>query len=61
MPKWIPCEKQMPPAHQYVLTVTNTGEVTVGWAHANGEWAVWELKNSWDITHWMLLPEPPNK
>jgi hypothetical protein len=57
--KWILCEKQMPPAYTDVLTVTNTGEMTIGTAHPNGEWSNWELENTWDITHWMPLPEAP--
>ena len=59
MSKWISCEDKNPEANKEVLTVTNTGEMTIGWAHKNGEWANWELENTWDITHWMPLPERP--
>lgn len=60
MPKWISSEEQSPPELKDVLTVTNTGDMTVGYAYANGEWGSWELENTWDITHWMHLPELPN-
>jgi hypothetical protein len=56
---WISINEKMPPAGEDVLTVTITGVRTIGWTHKNGEWAEWELENTWDITHWMSLPDPP--
>ncbi len=37
MSLWIPYKDRKPPELKDVLTVTNTGEITIGYAYANGE------------------------
>lgn len=62
MSGWIKCSDRMPEDMADVL-VTDGEEVKSMWWNGD-EWDSWVSKysiDSWDVTHWMPLPEPPKE
>lgn len=62
MPVWIPVSERLPEEYKYVLCKTDYG-MEVGY-HCNewgqDEWTTGKFASgSFDVTHWMPLPEPP--
>jgi hypothetical protein len=61
LPRWIPVDERLPEDGQRVLAVTRVGGITeVGEFAFNsrGEWFSTDY-GSWNASHWMPLPEPP--
>lgn len=63
---WIKCSEEMPENGKSVLVVTeNNGYswIDIGYIDEAGYWTIdgeiWDKKSDPAITHWMLLPEPP--
>ena len=63
--RWIPCSERLPEPLQNVIVCTDIKTVTLAWLMddnwyfadtGNGHIEQWGLS---DVTHWMLLPEPP--
>ena len=63
MGEWIKCSERMPEHFSDVL-VTNGVDVEVKWLDENYCWDSFTENNSnirsCEVTHWMLLPEPPS-
>lgn len=66
VPKWISVEERLPPREHNVLVVNGHGYVRMRafWKKEGSKWT-WISNNGFsrenDITHWMPLPEPPEK
>lgn len=64
--EWIKCSEMMPENGKRVLVVTeNNGYswIDIGETFGGGDWLIsgehWYEKSDPAITHWMLLPKPP--
>jgi len=61
LPRWIPVSERLPEDGKRVLAVTRVGglaEVGEFTFNSRGEWFSTDY-GSWNATHWMPLPEPP--
>lgn len=63
---WIKCSEKMPENGKNVLVVIKEDgytDICVGETHGEGNWMIsgefWYEKSDPAITHWMLLPKPP--
>ena len=60
--KWIDCKKELPDVGTWVLAYTRDqvhmlfldDKDPASWLHIDGDWKE-------KVTHWMPLPDPPNK
>lgn len=64
--KWIKCSEKMPENGKNVLVVIKEDgytDICVGETNKSGDWMIngefWYEKSDPAITHWMLLPKPP--
>ena len=64
--QWIKCSEKMPENGKNVLVVTKENgytDICVGETYGEGNWLIngefWYEKSDPAITHWMLLPKPP--
>ena len=57
--KWIPVSERLPEKNTTVIAATDYGLVFQA-LYAYDGWDLWE-GNEVNITHWMLLPEPPKE
>lgn len=60
--RWIPVEDALPEYGEYVLFIRKNREVYVGYYDEKN---TWNTDYQWfcgeNVTHWMPLPEPPEK
>lgn len=65
--EWIPCREMLPEVEKDVIVYTKAWEEHIQIAHIMGDGIMWELSDGefyfpmFDVTHWMPLPEPPEK
>ena len=66
--RWIPCSERLPEIWKEVLVVLNSNgyqSIHIGEMQESGDWMVsgefWYDKGDPALTHWMPLPEPPEK
>lgn len=59
-PQWISVKDRLPNEKQRVIVRCNTVGTTVGW-RLRGEWVTDLGDGGSEVTHWMPLPEPPQK
>lgn len=57
---WISVKERLPNEKQRVIVRCNTVGTTVGW-RLWGEWVTDLGDGGSEVTHWMPLPEPPEK
>lgn len=60
--KWIPCKERLPEYGDYVLFIRKNCDVYVGYYDEKDTWNTdYEWFTGENVTHWMPLPEPPEK
>ena len=64
--KWISVEDRLPPIRESVLYLLHDYDMDIGvYSRTKKEWCVDSTDdyywNKEDVTHWMPLPEPPDK
>ena len=64
--KWIKCSERTPNLKIDVLVIDTSGDIYMGWFdHSSSDTGDWYSMITGyilnDITHWMVLPDPPEE
>jgi hypothetical protein len=60
--RWIPCSERLPEYGEYVLFIRENCGVYVGYYDEKNTWNTdYQWFTGENVTHWMPLPEPPEK